>query len=92
MCTSEVGKGKGEVLEARCQVPGRTVKSRISSKTSPETLTAGWRGPHRWAGTQVPGAAAKEQQGMVIFTWQILPDTSRREEARGTDFHEATVE
>lgn len=28
MCTSEVGKGKGEVLEARCRVPGSYGKAR----------------------------------------------------------------
>lgn len=69
-------KGQTEVLEERCRVIDRKVKSSIS-KTSPETLTGGQRGPHRWRGTQVLRAAVKEQQERVMFTWQILPDTSR---------------
>ena len=83
VCTSEVGKAKAEALEASCRVPDRMVKSSISSKTSPGTLAAGRRGPHRWGGTQVPRAAAKEQEGRVVFTWQIFPDASRRERPEG---------
>lgn len=76
VCTSEVGKGKGEVLEARCRVPGKI--KHLLQNFSRNTRSRMERFTLMWRDTGLQGAAMKGPYSHGRSS-QILPEERRPE-------------